>query len=115
MFAEMYNRSISTVYIPGVFFEGDFFEAFANSSRRDSSRITTFFTAEQQDVARVPVMSYICTVPRLKPLGAAITSVFVSTFAMVSVRWQAFSFIATALSDKGSGKSIIIIRKYSSS
>jgi hypothetical protein len=60
-------------------------------------------------------MSYIRTVPRLKPLGAAITSVFVSTFAMVSVLWQVFSFIAAALCDKGSGKSILLQEKYTSS
>ncbi|KAJ7893936.1 hypothetical protein B0H14DRAFT_2684267 [Mycena olivaceomarginata] len=100
----MYNRSISTVYIPGILFEGGvrFGAAYANTSRQDSSNLTTLWTAEQRDVVRVPVMSYIRTVPRLKPLGAAITSVFVSTFAMVSVLWHAFSFIAAALSGGGS-------------
>ncbi|KAJ7890132.1 hypothetical protein B0H14DRAFT_2690696 [Mycena olivaceomarginata] len=89
----MYNRSISTVYIPGIFYEGMApEEAFANTSRRDSFNLATLWTAEQQDVVRVPVMSYIRTVPRLKPLGAAITSVFVSTFAMVSVLWHVFLF-----------------------
>jgi hypothetical protein len=97
--ANMYNRSISPVYIPGLYFEGggQLGTAYANTSRRDSSNFTTLWTAEQQDAVRVPVMSYIRTVPRLKPLGAAITSVFVSTFAMVSVLWQVFSFIAVAL------------------
>jgi hypothetical protein len=60
-------------------------------------------------------MSYIRTVPRLKPLGAAITSVFVSTFAMVSVLWHVFSFIAAALSGNGNGKHIVIVVKYTSS
>ncbi|KAJ7836007.1 hypothetical protein B0H13DRAFT_1913304 [Mycena leptocephala] len=101
--ADMYNRSISTVYIPGVFFEGGSERVYANTSRRDSSNLITLWTAEQQDVVRVPIMSYIRTVPRLKPLGAAITSVFVSTFAMVSVLWQVFSFIAAALSGNGNG------------
>ncbi|KAJ6556421.1 hypothetical protein B0H19DRAFT_1071520 [Mycena capillaripes] len=32
-------------------------------------------------------MSYICTVPRLKPLGAATTGVFVSTFV---IKWSPF-------------------------
>ncbi|KAJ7887395.1 hypothetical protein B0H13DRAFT_2534293 [Mycena leptocephala] len=114
--AEMYNQSISTVYIPGVFSESaPNASACANTSRRDSSDLTALWTAEQQDVVRVPIMSYIRTVPRLKPLGTAITSVFVSTFAMVSVLWQVFSFIAVALSDKGNGKSILIIGKYTSS
>lgn len=114
--ADMYNRSISTVYIPGIFYEGMApEEAFANTSRRDSFNLATLWTAEQQDVVRVPVMSYIRTVPRLKPLGAAITSVFVSTFAMVSVLWHVFSFIAAALSGSGNGKSIVIVAKYISS
>ncbi|KAJ7174759.1 hypothetical protein C8R46DRAFT_1189431 [Mycena filopes] len=43
---------------------------------------------------RVPVINYLRSVPRLKPLGSAITSVFVSTFAMVSVLWTVFSLIA---------------------
>ncbi|KAJ7890908.1 hypothetical protein B0H14DRAFT_3126500 [Mycena olivaceomarginata] len=103
--ADMYNRSISTVYIPDEFFEGGeapYEATFANISRQDSFNLTTLWTAEQQDVVRVPVMSYMRTVPRLKPLGAAITSVFVSTFAMVSVLWHVFSFIAAALSGKKS-------------
>ncbi|KAJ7829741.1 hypothetical protein B0H14DRAFT_3872884 [Mycena olivaceomarginata] len=114
--ANMYNQSISSVYIPGLYFEGggQLGTAYANTSRRDSSNFTTLWTAEQQDVVRVPVMSYIRTVPRLKPLGAAITSVFVSTFAMVSVLWQVFSFIAAALFGNGNGKSIVIIAKYTS-
>jgi hypothetical protein len=114
MSADIYNRSISTVYIPGLFYEGGPEEAFANSSLRDSSNLTILWTAEQQDIVRVPIMSYVRTMPCLKPLGAAITSVFVSTFAMVSVLWQVFSFIAAALSDKGSRKSILIIGKYTS-
>ncbi|KAJ7724755.1 hypothetical protein B0H16DRAFT_1595625 [Mycena metata] len=46
---------------------------------------------------RVPVMEYLRPVPRLKPLGSAITSVFVSTFAMLSVMWTIFSLVAGAL------------------
>ncbi|KAJ7611083.1 hypothetical protein DFH06DRAFT_1374094 [Mycena polygramma] len=38
---------------------------------------------------RVPVLQYLRPVPRLKPLGSAITSVFVATFAMVSTVWTA--------------------------
>ncbi|KAJ7308603.1 hypothetical protein DFH08DRAFT_900405 [Mycena albidolilacea] len=111
MSADMYNRSISTVYIPGLFYEGGPEEAFANSSLRYSSNLTILWTAEQQDVVRVPIMSYVRTMPCLKPLGAAITSVFVSTFAMVSVLWQVFSFIAAALSDKGNNKEIESLRE----
>ncbi|KAJ7162835.1 hypothetical protein C8R46DRAFT_1221640 [Mycena filopes] len=46
---------------------------------------------------RVPVISYLRPVPRLKPLGSALTSVFVSTFAMVSVLWTVFSLVAGAI------------------
>ncbi|KAF7325371.1 hypothetical protein MSAN_02514400 [Mycena sanguinolenta] len=46
---------------------------------------------------RVPVMEYLRPVPRIKPLGSALTSVFVSTFAMISVLWTIFSVIAGAL------------------
>ncbi|KAJ7844862.1 hypothetical protein B0H14DRAFT_2584952 [Mycena olivaceomarginata] len=46
---------------------------------------------------RVPVMHYLRPVPRLKPLSSAITSVFVSTFAMLSALWTIFSLGAGAL------------------
>jgi hypothetical protein len=46
---------------------------------------------------RVPVMDYLRPVPRLKSLGSAITSVFVSTFAMLSALWTIFSLGAGAL------------------
>ncbi|KAK7036324.1 hypothetical protein R3P38DRAFT_3485291 [Favolaschia claudopus] len=46
---------------------------------------------------RVPVMEYLRTVPKLKPLGSAITSVFVSTFAMLSTIWALFFLLAGAL------------------
>ncbi|KAJ7666932.1 hypothetical protein DFH06DRAFT_1185077 [Mycena polygramma] len=42
-------------------------------------------------------MPYLRPIPRLKPLGSAITSVFVSTFAMLSVAWTTFSVISGAL------------------
>jgi hypothetical protein len=48
--AEMYNQSISTVYIPGESFEGAAVyrgSAYANTSRRDSSNITMLWTTEQ--------------------------------------------------------------------
>ncbi|KAK6971706.1 hypothetical protein R3P38DRAFT_3495983 [Favolaschia claudopus] len=46
---------------------------------------------------RVPVMEYSRTVPKLKPLCSAITSVFVSTFAMLSTIWTLFCLVAGAL------------------
>ncbi|KAJ6484871.1 hypothetical protein C8R45DRAFT_931309 [Mycena sanguinolenta] len=50
-----------------------------------------------QNNTRVPRLEYFRTVPRLKPLGSAVTSVFVSTFAMLSVIWTVFSLVAGAL------------------
>ncbi|KAJ7881514.1 hypothetical protein B0H14DRAFT_3433889 [Mycena olivaceomarginata] len=49
---------------------------------------------------RVPVMEYLHSVPRVKPLGSAITSVFVATFAMLSVMWTIFSLIAGTLAKR---------------
>ncbi|KAJ6459343.1 hypothetical protein C8R45DRAFT_942366 [Mycena sanguinolenta] len=45
---------------------------------------------------RVPSLEYLRTVPRLKPMGSAVTSVFVSTFAMLSVTLTVFSLLAGA-------------------
>ncbi|KAJ6564032.1 hypothetical protein B0H19DRAFT_1258545 [Mycena capillaripes] len=45
---------------------------------------------------RAPVMLYVRPVPRLKPLGSAITGVFVSTFAVLSVLWTIFNIVAGA-------------------
>ncbi|KAJ6465675.1 hypothetical protein DFH09DRAFT_1112583 [Mycena vulgaris] len=57
-----------------------------------------------QESDRVPILLYFRSVPRLKPLGSAITSVFVSTFAMLSVLWTIFNFIAGALAGSQSDK-----------
>ncbi|KAF7336484.1 hypothetical protein MSAN_02303100 [Mycena sanguinolenta] len=57
-----------------------------------------------QNNTRVPPLEYLRSVPRLKPLGSAVTSVFVSTFAMLSVMWTAFSLVAGALARKNSVK-----------
>ncbi|KAF8185541.1 hypothetical protein K438DRAFT_1765767 [Mycena galopus ATCC 62051] len=56
------------------------------------TQVEFFYTCD-----RVPVMEYLRSIPRIKPLGSAITSVFVSTFAMLSVLWTIFSVIAGAL------------------
>ncbi|KAJ7162410.1 hypothetical protein C8R46DRAFT_1104520 [Mycena filopes] len=58
---------------------------------------------------RVPVINYLRPIPRLKPLGSAMTSVFVSTFAMVSVLWTIFSLVAGALAaraENGSARNV---------
>ncbi|KAJ6484786.1 hypothetical protein C8R45DRAFT_1214759 [Mycena sanguinolenta] len=60
-----------------------------------------------QSNERVPPLEYLRSVPRLKPLGSAVTSVFVSTFAMISVMWTVFSLVAGALARSHSGKATL--------
>ncbi|KAJ7092951.1 hypothetical protein B0H15DRAFT_947762 [Mycena belliarum] len=98
---EMYNRSISPV--------GDADAENANDSRRSTSNATVM--AKWMETARffeesdcVPVMPYLRSVPRVKPLGSAIISVFTSTFAMLSVAWTVFNVIATALAQLRAGE-----------
>ncbi|KAJ6490875.1 hypothetical protein C8R45DRAFT_991061 [Mycena sanguinolenta] len=97
--SEMYNRSV--VDVPRIL-DG---ESSAHTSRAwvsdpgsmaewqyDNSGLRFFAHSD-----RVPVMEYLRPIPRIKPLGSALTSVFVSTFAMISVLWTIFSVIAGAL------------------
>ncbi|KAJ6488423.1 hypothetical protein DFH09DRAFT_1455642 [Mycena vulgaris] len=93
----MYNHSIAPVYVPGINLDpgvdGSLFSissAILMAKWQDSVRLFN-------DSVNVPVMLYLRPVPRLKLLGSAITSVFVSTFAMLSVLWTLFSLIAGAL------------------
>ncbi|KAF7343628.1 hypothetical protein MSAN_01983500 [Mycena sanguinolenta] len=98
---EMFNRTIVDM--------GDF--SFA-SEARDWTFNTTLMAQWQQEVnffqnnTRVPTLEYLRSVPRLKPMGSAVTSVFVSTFAMLSVIWTVFSLVAGALARKPSGKAL---------
>ncbi|KAJ7166227.1 hypothetical protein C8R46DRAFT_1035489 [Mycena filopes] len=88
----MFNESISTVP-----------EILANTLGASDSRKSTSNTTLMNEWAdtvrlfsttdRVPLVSYLRPVPRLKPLGTSLTSVFVSTFAMVSVLWTVFSLV----------------------
>ncbi|KAJ6491048.1 hypothetical protein C8R45DRAFT_196033 [Mycena sanguinolenta] len=50
-----------------------------------------------QTNARVPALQYFRHAARLKPLSSAVTSVFISTFAMFSVMWTVFLLVAGAL------------------
>ncbi|KAJ6474925.1 hypothetical protein C8R45DRAFT_935459 [Mycena sanguinolenta] len=81
---EMFNRTITG---DGIF----------ASQVRDSTFNGTLMAQGQKDVEffqtneRVPALQYFRSAPRLKPLGSAVTSVFVSTFAMLSVMWTVFS------------------------
>ncbi|KAJ7861398.1 hypothetical protein B0H14DRAFT_2742135 [Mycena olivaceomarginata] len=94
---QMFNLSIMPVNLPA-----HFSSSFASTSRAATSN-STLMAQWRQRVAffqtsdRVPVMDYLRPVPRLKPLGSAITSVFVSTFAMLSALWTIFSLGAGAL------------------
>jgi hypothetical protein len=94
---QMFNLSIVPVTIPGWFLP-----SFANKSRATTSNSTLMAqwrdrVAFFQTSDRVPVMDYLRPVLRLKPLGLAITSAFVSTFTMLSALWTIFSLGAGAL------------------
>ncbi|KAJ7836786.1 hypothetical protein B0H14DRAFT_2793072 [Mycena olivaceomarginata] len=102
----MFNRSITRVAAPaelrsiGPF--GNMPLWTANTIRAATSNETLMtqwreFIPALNETDRVPVLEYLRPVSRLKPLGSAITSVFVSTFAMVSTVWTIFSIVARAL------------------
>ncbi|KAJ7803598.1 hypothetical protein B0H14DRAFT_2887287 [Mycena olivaceomarginata] len=95
---QMFNLSIMPVNLPA----GFGLTSSANQSRAATSNSTLMAQWRQrlafyQTSDRVPVMDYLRPVPRLKPLGSAITSVFVSMFAMLSALWTIFSLGAGAL------------------
>ncbi|KAJ7318440.1 hypothetical protein DFH08DRAFT_892546 [Mycena albidolilacea] len=86
---EMYNLSILAV------------GSVAKRSRASTANATLMeewmtSVSTFKDSDRTPVMPYLRPVPQLKALGSALTSVFVSTFAMLSVLWTIFSAIAGA-------------------
>ncbi|KAJ7716791.1 hypothetical protein B0H14DRAFT_3631860 [Mycena olivaceomarginata] len=96
---QMFNLSIMPVNFPA---PNQGFGSCANWSRAATSNSTLMEqwkdgVALYQTSDRVPVMDYLRPVPRLKPLGSAITSVFVSTFAMLSALWTIFSLGLGAL------------------
>ncbi|KAJ7453863.1 hypothetical protein FB451DRAFT_1280933 [Mycena latifolia] len=106
---EMYNRSIMPVHLSAAEFGGliagnDSNYPAANKSRLSTANQTLMLQWAESvrsfnESDRVPVMAYLRPIPRLKPMGSAITSVFVSTFAMLSVLWTIFSIIAGALAE----------------
>ncbi|KAJ6483185.1 hypothetical protein C8R45DRAFT_1148969 [Mycena sanguinolenta] len=89
---EMFNRTII-----------DMGNATSSNVVRDWTSNATLMGQWQQAVGfypnntRVPPLEYLRSVPRLKPVGSAVTSVFVSTFAMLSVMWSLVSLVAGAL------------------
>ncbi|KAJ7323318.1 hypothetical protein DFH08DRAFT_350871 [Mycena albidolilacea] len=94
---QMFNLNIMPVTVPA-----RYYSSFANTSRAATSDSTVMVQWRQrvafyQNSDRVAIMEYLRPVPRLKPLGSAITSVFVSTFAMLSALWTIFSLGAGAL------------------
>ncbi|KAF7340517.1 hypothetical protein MSAN_02123200 [Mycena sanguinolenta] len=96
---KMYNRTILKVVAPP---DADFTDEFANTSKDSTSNVTLMAQWQQnveffQTNVRVPPLEYLRPVPRLKLMGSAVTSVFVSTFAMLSVMWTVFSLVAGAL------------------
>ncbi|KAK6984862.1 hypothetical protein R3P38DRAFT_340512 [Favolaschia claudopus] len=98
---QVLNLSIAPVSTPSAFTIPFSFDTSTNA--RASTTNQTVLTQWKDMVHyfnttdRVPVMEYSRTVPRLKPLGSAITSVFVATFAMLSSIWTIFSLVAGTL------------------
>ncbi|KAJ6484828.1 hypothetical protein C8R45DRAFT_1098972 [Mycena sanguinolenta] len=90
---EMFNRSILAVGNSSFW---------ASSAREDFTSDAALKAQWQNDVEfyrsseRVPRLEYFRSIQRLKPFASAVTSVFVSTFAMLSVMWTVFSLVAGA-------------------
>ncbi|KAJ6456291.1 hypothetical protein C8R47DRAFT_1328761 [Mycena vitilis] len=91
---EMYNNSIASIPLPAGESQADFSRAQTSNETVMAKWRNSFAAFNETD--RVPVLQYLRPVPRLKPLGSAITSVFVATFAMVSTVWTIFSVVAKA-------------------
>ncbi|KAJ7836916.1 hypothetical protein B0H14DRAFT_2589482 [Mycena olivaceomarginata] len=92
----MFNATISDVYL------GPPWGLAASASHHSTSNKTLMaewakMVGDFNNTDCVPVINYLCSVPCLKPLGAAITSVFVSTFSMLSALWTVFSLVAGTL------------------
>jgi hypothetical protein len=105
---EMYNLSILNVHLPRAPAPINPNFPAANRSRRSTSNATLMSEWRNSVCAftegdRVPIMPYLRPVPQLKTLGSAITSVFVSTFAMLSTLWTIFNLIAGAFARSRSG------------
>ncbi|KAJ7184914.1 hypothetical protein C8R46DRAFT_1026746 [Mycena filopes] len=107
----MFNQTISAIYIPPTADLEGYENYQLNQSRTSTSNATLM--NQWMDIVngfnttdRVPVISYLRPVPRLKPLGSAVTSVFVSTFAMVSVLWTIFSLLAGVIAARAEGADV---------
>ncbi|KAJ7162357.1 hypothetical protein C8R46DRAFT_1283197 [Mycena filopes] len=102
----MYNLSISDVYVkPGRNLTLTY--RAANDSRRANGTVWAEWKETVEgfhNSDRVPVMLYLRPISRLKPWGTAMTSVFVSTFAMLSVLWTVFNVIAGILAESSAGQ-----------
>ncbi|KAK7046371.1 hypothetical protein R3P38DRAFT_69472 [Favolaschia claudopus] len=99
---QMFNDSIISIFKPAAF--KSVAMSFDTITNARASTTNKTVLAQWKDMVdyynttdRVPVMEYSRTVPRLKPLGSAITSIFVATFAMLSSIWTIFSLVAGAL------------------
>ncbi|KAJ6505771.1 hypothetical protein C8R47DRAFT_1243665 [Mycena vitilis] len=101
----MFNSSIDAVAVPQnlIGFRdspfGTITTSTADTMRAATSNVTMMAQWRDGILAfnqsnRVPVLEYLRPVQRVKSVGSAITSVFASTFAMVSTVWTIFSFVA---------------------
>ncbi|KAF7343585.1 hypothetical protein MSAN_01979000 [Mycena sanguinolenta] len=99
---QMFNRTIGSI-------DTGEFDSWANAARNltfNAMLMVQWLEEVEffQNNTRVPPLEYLRSVPRLKPVGSAVTSVFVSTFAMLSVMWTVFSLVAGVLARAHGGK-----------
>jgi hypothetical protein len=81
-----FNASISNIYPNG--------NRGANGARMQ--RDTVGYVDLSKSPKRVPRILYLTSVMKQKPLGQAITAVFVATFTMLSAVWKVGSFITSS-------------------
>ncbi|KAJ7613311.1 hypothetical protein DFH06DRAFT_1370813 [Mycena polygramma] len=103
---EMFNNSITDATPHAILNSSSLYRAETSNETLMAEWRNSFAPFNGTD--RVPVLEYLRPVPRRKPLGSAITSVFVATFAMVSTVWTIFSVVARAFVDSSDDSQSVV-------
>ncbi|KAK7065108.1 hypothetical protein R3P38DRAFT_2493228 [Favolaschia claudopus] len=111
---EMFNSSIRPIAIPAdsQYTNGPFgLISYSMANEMLASTLNTTLMQEwkssvlaMERSTRVPVLEYLHPISQFKPLGSAMTSVFVATFAMVSAVWTVFGLVARAFVSSPEGE-----------
>ncbi|KAK7007843.1 hypothetical protein R3P38DRAFT_2791982 [Favolaschia claudopus] len=111
---EMFNSSIRPIDIPSdsQYTNGPFgLISYSMANEMLASTLNTTLMQEwkssvlaMERSTRVPVLEYLHPISQFKPLGSAMTSVFVATFAMVSAVWTVFGLVARAFVSSPEGE-----------